>query len=106
MTNREFHTNEFLHDAAVNSHKPTQTNEPYRMKENVKVFSATKLQGCRRKSSEMVDIYKRENLQEGKYVKVPPPPPPPPLCFQFKLSYRRRASLRGWKLYHDFCLLI
>ena len=25
MTNREFHTNEFLNDAAVNSCKPTET---------------------------------------------------------------------------------
>ena len=62
MTNREFHTNEFLHDAAVNSCKPTQTNEPYCMKKNVKVFNATRLQGCGRKTCEMVDIYKRENL--------------------------------------------
>ena len=62
MTNREFHNNDFLNDAAVNSYKPTQTNEPYCMKEHVKVFSATRLQGCRRKSCEMVDIYKRENL--------------------------------------------
>ena len=37
-------------------------NELYCMKEHVKVFNATRLQGCRRKTREMVDIYKRENL--------------------------------------------